>query len=72
MIQYCKYCSNATAVDDDVGYCKVQRQTMSKKVCIRPNKCMHFIFNEKDVFKIKKRYNPRQEQTECEGQEKLF
>ncbi|WP_313413158.1 hypothetical protein [Sedimentibacter sp.] len=58
MKQYCRYCANAVLIDDDIAYCEVKHHQRPKRLCVTPNKCKSFLFNEMDVFDIEKKYQP--------------
>lgn len=74
MNQYCRYCCNCVAQDDDVAVCTIRNETVNKKT-VR-NSCKDFEFNEIDAFDLNRTYKPRETsepiKKQCEGQLALF
>jgi len=69
--QYCRYCANAVLIDEDIAYCEVKQHQRPKQLCVTPNKCKDFGFNEMDVFDIEKTYKPRVMKRDLENQIKM-
>lgn len=61
MKQYCRYCANATQVEEDMCVCDKLIIFMKKQKACRPNKCKMFEFNEIDVFNFGHKYKPRKD-----------
>jgi len=57
MKQYCRYCSNCIAQDEDFAVCEVKNE-MVKKTYIR-NTCKYFSFCEIDAFYFNRSNNPK-------------
>ena len=60
MKQYCRYCSHANCVEEDVMWCEITKSTSTKKQACRVNKCKDFEFNPMDVFNLNKIYKPKE------------
>lgn len=61
MKQYCRYCSHANRIENDMCWCEKYNYTMEKIKASKINKCKDFEFNEIDVFNFEKIYQPRKE-----------
>ena len=48
MRQYCRYCNHCHY--GDAVYCDVKEKTMPESRAKAVNNCIHFVFNELDVF----------------------
>ena len=68
MKRYCRYWSNC--IVGDAVYCEALNKTMSEEKAKRVNHCKEFVFNEIDVFDLKKRYKPRKAKKDI--QRRLF
>lgn len=74
MRQYCRYCANCIAQDDDFAVCETLNKYLSKASARRTNTCKHFLFNEIDAFDLDKKYKPRAkaEKEEIKDEPSLF
>ena len=74
MRQYCRYCANCIAQDDDFAVCETLDKYLSKASARRTNTCKHFSFNEIDAFDLDKKYKPRAkaEKEEIKDEPSLF
>ena len=71
MIQYCRYCSNCVAHDEDIAVCTIRNKMINKRT-VR-NSCQDFDFNEINAFDLNKTYKPKETKPkQCDGQISLF
>lgn len=59
MTQYCRYCSECIAQDDDWGVCQAKNFQTVKKTSRRKN-CVGYSFNEIDAFDLNRKYKPKE------------
>lgn len=64
MNQYCRYCTYAVLVDENMIYCTEKKTTRGGDKIKRINHCKSFDLNELDVFDIGKTYKPREPKPE--------
>jgi hypothetical protein len=77
MTQYCRYCCNASLIDDDLAHCNVKDIELGPPALKRSNRCKDFLFCELDVLTQTRIYQPRvakppAEAPEDAGQMSLF
>lgn len=77
MTQYCRYCCNASLIDDDLAHCNVKDIELGPPALKRSNRCKDFLFCELDVLTQTRIYQPRvakppAETPEDAGQMSLF
>ena len=77
MRQYCRYCAECVAQDDDLVYCEVKARLLSGATAKSTNNCKHYRPNTLDVFSLEHVYTPRESKREgkaaqLDGQISMF